>query len=175
MEPRVDAVGVGTPEARTGDRTLGEVLAATLCGAVLGAGVLFAAAEVWVRGGVEGAGRMPLAYALAGIGALCGAAIVLAYVRSDAARAASAGMEAGILVEDYVTGPAPLAPMAWQPVPVLVPLAEAAPAEEARPVASRRVRMRMRRRHQRPPGAVRRVTRPPASLGRMPQQPPAEA
>lgn len=173
MEPREDMTAEGLVETPNGGRTAGETAAAVVCGAVLGAGILFAAAEMWARGAVEGASGMPLAYVLAGIGALCGIAVVLAFLRSDAGRAASADTDAAIIAEDYVLGSVPLSPMAWHPIPHPVLLAREVGSVEPQTTTSRpdRLRRRPRRRGHGPHPSARRAFHP----ARAPQQPPAEA
>ena len=172
MEPRQDMCAESEPEQRKERQSSGEMAAAAVCGAVLGAGILFAAAELWARGNAGGTDAIPLTYVLAAIGALSGAAVVLAYLRSDVARPANDQAAVRFIVEDYMLDLAPLTPMAWQPIPVAVPQLEAV-SLEALPETRRlrRVQRRPRRSGRASHPSVRRVARPARSF----QRPPAEA
>ena len=169
MEPQQDSY---TPETHKDRWTVSEMVAATVCGAVLGAGVLFAIAEVWARGAVEGTDAMPLAYVLAAIGALLGAAVVLAYLRSDHMRSTGELTDTTLIAEDYTLAQAPLAPMAWHPVPVVLPdvlPSEAEAAPEA--VQPRKTQRRPRRRGHAVRPSARRASLSTQAL----QRPPAQA
>lgn len=144
MEPRQNLDELVIQRVR---RTASEIVAATVCGAVFGAGVLFAIAEVWAGNAVDSADSIPLAYVLAAIGALLGAAIVLAYLRADYMRTQGELSESALTAEDYMLVQAPLMPLAWHPVPVVIPTAETAPIDtRLKSSRSRRVRRRPRRR-----------------------------
>lgn len=169
MEPQQDSY---ISEMHKDRWTASEMVAATVCGAVLGAGVLFAIAEVWARGAVEGTDAMPLAYVLAAIGALLGAAVVLAYLRSDHMHSIGELTDATFLAEDYTLAQAPLAPMAWHPVPVVLPVEAQVPVEAApETIQPRRTQRRPRRRGHAGRPSARRASLSAQAL----QRPPAQA